>query len=85
MIDFILLNILVLIDYPEDFTMAEIIAASRTLPRSVSYTHLDVYKRQGHYSSRYKDAEALAGEARRLFPEIYAAQEGATFTIEKRP
>ena len=39
----------------------------------------------GHYSSRYKDAEALAGEARRLFPESYAAQEGATFTIEKRP
>ena len=30
-------------------------------------------------------AEALAGEARRLFPESYAAQEGATFTIEKRP
>lgn len=39
----------------------------------------------GHYSSRYKDAEALAGEARRLFPESYAAQEGVTFTIEKRP
>ena len=39
----------------------------------------------GHYSSRYKNAEALAGEARRLFPESYAAQEGATFTIEKRP
>ena len=38
----------------------------------------------GHYSSRYKDEEELVAEARRLFPETYAATEGRTFTIEKR-
>jgi len=38
----------------------------------------------GHYSSRYKDESVLVEEARRLFPESYAAAEGTTFTIEKR-
>jgi len=38
----------------------------------------------GHYSSRYKDENVLVEEARRLFPETYAAVEGTTFTIEKR-
>lgn len=37
----------------------------------------------GHYSSRYKDAATLVAEARALFPESYAADEGAVFTIEK--
>lgn len=38
----------------------------------------------GHYSSRYKEEKVLVEEARRLFPESYAATEGTTFTIEKR-
>ena len=38
-----------------------------------------------HYSSRYKDEGQLVEEARTLFPESYAAREGTTFTIEKRP
>ena len=38
----------------------------------------------GHYSSRYKDETVLVDEARRIFPETYAATEGRTFTIEKR-
>ena len=39
----------------------------------------------GHYSSRYKDETLLVEEARTLFAESYAAREGTTFTIEKRP
>ncbi|MCM1150753.1 MAG: ribonuclease Z [Alistipes sp.] len=38
----------------------------------------------GHYSSRYKDERMLVEEARRIFPETYAAVEGSTFIIEKR-
>ncbi len=38
----------------------------------------------GHYSSRYKDPTPLVEEARSLFPETYAAEEGKTFVIEKR-
>lgn len=37
----------------------------------------------GHYSSRYKDESVLVEEARRIFPETFAAVEGTTFTIEK--
>ncbi len=39
----------------------------------------------GHYSSRYRDEAPLVEEARTLFAESYAAREGTTFTIEKRP
>jgi ribonuclease Z len=38
----------------------------------------------GHFSSRYKDHEALAEECRTIFPNTDVAQEGATFTIEER-
>ncbi|MDE6778326.1 MAG: ribonuclease Z [Alistipes sp.] len=38
----------------------------------------------GHYSSRYKDEQVLVAEARELFPDTCAAEEGKTFTIEKR-
>ncbi len=38
----------------------------------------------GHYSSRYKDEGVLVDEARRIFPETYAATEGAKFTIDKQ-
>lgn len=35
----------------------------------------------GHFSSRYKNADALLAEARAIFPETYAAQEGARFLV----
>lgn len=38
----------------------------------------------GHFSSRYKDAEALAAEARTLFPATDPACEGETYRIEPR-
>ncbi len=37
----------------------------------------------GHYSSRYKDEQALVEEARALFAESYPATEGTTFEIPK--
>lgn len=38
----------------------------------------------GHFSSRYKDAEPLAAEARALFPATEAAEEGRTFEIPEQ-
>ena len=39
----------------------------------------------GHFSSRYKELAPLLDEARTLFPASDLAEEGRTFTIEKRP
>ncbi len=36
----------------------------------------------GHFSSRYKDVEVLVNEARKVFAETYAAEEGLEFKIE---
>ncbi len=38
----------------------------------------------GHFSSRYKDADALAADARTLFPATDPACEGETYRIEPR-
>ena len=38
-----------------------------------------------HFSSRYKELAPLLDEARTLFPASDLAEEGRTFTIEKRP
>ena len=38
----------------------------------------------GHYSSRYRDVQPLADEARAVFAETYPAEEGKTFKIEKQ-
>ncbi len=38
----------------------------------------------GHFSTRYKDLQPLANEAREHFTESYLATEGETFTIEKQ-
>lgn len=38
----------------------------------------------GHFSSRYKDLDALAEECREIFPNTHVALEGTTFTIEER-
>lgn len=35
----------------------------------------------GHFSSRYKDVSALVGEARAIFPETYAANDGDCFEL----
>jgi ribonuclease Z len=35
----------------------------------------------GHFSGRYKDVSPLIAEARAVFPETYAAEEGKTFEI----
>lgn len=35
----------------------------------------------GHFSSRYKDIKPLLEEARRIFPETYAAEDGKTYII----
>ena len=37
----------------------------------------------GHFSSRYKDETELLKEARNIFPETYAAQDGMTFKINE--
>lgn len=37
----------------------------------------------GHFSSRYKDENELLNEARNIFPETYAAQDGMTFKINE--
>ena len=37
----------------------------------------------GHFSSRYKDAQPLLDEARRIFPSADMAVEGETYTISK--
>lgn len=39
----------------------------------------------GHFSARYKDLAPLLDEARAIFPASELAEEGRTFTIEKRP
>lgn len=36
----------------------------------------------GHFSSRYKDVSVLVEEARAIFPETYAAEDGVAFSIE---
>ena len=38
----------------------------------------------GHFSSRYKDLEALVQESREIFPATEIAREGTTFTIEEK-
>jgi ribonuclease Z len=38
----------------------------------------------GHFSSRYKDTDVLVNEARQIFSETYAAQEGYEFKIESQ-
>ncbi|MBQ2364507.1 MAG: ribonuclease Z [Alistipes sp.] len=38
----------------------------------------------GHFSSRYKDFEALANECRTIFPNTEASVEGTTYTIEEQ-
>lgn len=38
----------------------------------------------GHFSARYKDDEAMAAEARTLFPNTESAVEGHTYPIEPR-
>jgi len=35
----------------------------------------------GHFSSRYKNSSLYENEAREIFPETYAAREGARFEI----
>ncbi len=37
----------------------------------------------GHFSSRYKDADVLVNEARQIFTETYAAEDGITFSVKK--
>jgi ribonuclease Z len=36
----------------------------------------------GHFSSRYKDVDVLVNEARKIFTETYAAEEGLEFKIK---
>lgn len=36
----------------------------------------------GHFSSRYKDADVLVNEARQIFTETYAAEDGHTFSVK---
>lgn len=36
----------------------------------------------GHYSARYKDAEEIANEARSVFPETFAAEDGKIFSSD---
>ena len=38
----------------------------------------------GHFSSRYKNHDALVEECRTIFPNTDVAREGSTFTIEER-
>ncbi|HPF93468.1 MAG TPA: ribonuclease Z, partial [Tenuifilaceae bacterium] len=35
----------------------------------------------GHFSSRYKDITPLLNEAKEIFPETYAANEGEVFSL----
>jgi ribonuclease Z len=37
----------------------------------------------GHFSSRYKEVEFLAGEAREFFPETYIVNDGDVFQVER--
>ena len=39
----------------------------------------------GHFSSRYRDAEVLAAEARTIFPNTEKAEEGQVFRVEVNP
>lgn len=39
----------------------------------------------GHFSSRYKSADELLAEARLIFPEARASQDGAVYSIPERP
>lgn len=39
----------------------------------------------GHFSSRYEDAGVFEAEARRYFPESYAARDGDLFSVEFAP
>lgn len=36
----------------------------------------------GHFSARYKSVDKLVNEAREIFPETYAAEDGMTFEVE---
>lgn len=38
----------------------------------------------GHFSSRYKDVSVLADEARTIFPETYAVEDGMIFDVSER-
>ena len=35
----------------------------------------------GHFSTRYKDAGQLVGEAQAVFPETYMAEDGASYSV----
>ncbi len=37
----------------------------------------------GHFSNRYKDVGFMVQEARKIFPESYAAEDGAVFEVEQ--
>ncbi|MFP4557097.1 MAG: ribonuclease Z [Bacteroidales bacterium] len=38
----------------------------------------------GHFSSRYKDVNVLLNEARQIFPETFAAEDGVTFSVNDK-
>jgi ribonuclease Z len=38
----------------------------------------------GHFSSRYRELDALLAEARSVFPESYLAEDGIVFEVEQR-
>jgi ribonuclease Z len=35
----------------------------------------------GHYSSKYRDIEPFAEEAKEIFPNVYASMEGMTYDV----